>query len=62
MEVELDRKMIHLNEKRSLNKRSRETIDHLRRERASMDEIYTDIEMHAFQTKKKTGNVVRLWV
>ena len=60
LENRLDKALVKFNEALAHNKKLRETIDDLRRERVVFDNIYRKLERELHEKKKQMANIIEL--
>ena len=60
LENRLDKALVKFNEALAHNKKLRENIDNLRRERVVFDNIYRKLEKELHEKKKQMANIIEL--
>lgn len=60
LENRLDKALVKFNEALAHNKKLRDTIDDLRRERVVFDSIYRKLEKELHEKKKQMANIIEL--
>ena len=60
LENRLDKALVKFNESLAVNKKLRETIDNLRRERVVFDNIYRKLEKDLHEKKRQMANIIEL--